>query len=469
MVIVGWAVTVLVYGLGRSGTAVATLLRRQGHAVEYVDAKIPQSEALDALGCRALTDALETSASLCIAAPGVPQQHADLVQLRESMEVIGEVEWVYRSFPSSPILGVTGTAGKTTTSQWLHDVLAQAGKKVALGGNIDPALAAVAAEDTVLVTELSSFQLERCPTLRPQTAIILNLGIDHVDRHGSVENYHLAKKQSIKNLAENNLFIYHHDDAILPSWAQAITAQGTAKAQAFSLEQPTDAYLDSTGNLILHGENLLHQDDLQVRGRHLIGNALAVSLAAYEQGLSHQQIAEGLAHFRGVAGRYHQVDTINGVHFIEDSIATRTLAVQAALEATPAPIIWLVGGQDKGADVQALEALVREKVSLAIGFGASGAAFLEKISPWTQTWHCQEMTGEASMLACCQRGYAHLTENRENYTTEHGGTVLLAPLAASFDQFDNYKERARAFEMAVAEVARANAVLHEAPHEVAHG
>lgn len=445
--------TVLVYGLGRSGTAVATLLRRQGQAVEYFDANIPQAEALDALGCRALGHALETSATLCIAAPGVPQQHADLIKLRESMEVIGEVEWVYRSFPSSPILGVTGTAGKTSTSQWLHDVLQNAGKKVALGGNIDPALSAVAAEDTLLVTELSSFQLERCPTLRPQTAIVLNLGIDHIDRHGSVENYHRAKKNIIENLAEGDLFIYHHDDAVLPTWAQTITAAGRAKVHAFSLEQATDAHLDTKGNLILDGKKLLHQNDLQLRGHHLISNALAVSLAAYAQGLSHQQIAEGLARFHGVAGRYHQVASLNGVHFIDDSIATRTLAVQAALEATPAPIVWLVGGQDKGADVQALEPLVREKVSLAIGFGASGAAFLEKIAPWTATWHCQENTGVASMRIACRRAYAHFSEEVKN-TAEYRGTVLLAPLAASFDQFRNYKERARAFQQAVTELAQ---------------
>jgi len=430
-------VRVLVYGLGRSGEAVGRLLRRQGHEVVYFDAKVPKSEELDALGGRATETPVQEAVDLCVAAPGVSWGAPDLVALRaRGLETVGEVEWVYRTV-DAPIVGVTGTAGKTTVTRWLSEALSMAGLDAPAGGNIDPALSAVAAPGRVLVAELSSFQLERSPTLKPEVAVLLNLGVDHLDRHGSVAAYHAAKGNLIANLDADSTFVFNGDDPVLRAWAAA----SPARTWGFSALQRADAHLDGAA-LVLHGERLLDVSELQLQGRHHQLNALAVALALSAKGLSREAIRRGLVSFSGVPGRYSAVGEVAGVRFVEDSIATRTLAVKAALEATPAPIAWIVGGQDKGASVQELGELVREKVALCLGIGEAGPHFTAQVAPWTRTRVLAHRDGEAAMRAAVREGAAFLRRLG-------GGTVLLAPLGASFDQFADYRARAEAFRRAV--------------------
>ena len=413
---------VLVYGLGRSGGAVARLLRRQGHAVWTYDAAAPQGDDLTALGCRPTETPLDVSADVCIAAPGVPYGAPDLVALRaQGVETIGEVEWVYRTV-AAEIVGITGTAGKTTTTRWLSHVLTGAGLDAPAGGNVDPALSAVAEAGRVLVTELSSFQLERCPTLKPSIAVVLNLGEDHLDRHGSVAAYHAAKRSLIANLTAAETFVYNQDDLRLRRWAEA----SPARTWGFSAGDEGAAAHLKNGTLFLHGDPLVAAAELQLSGHHLL-NALAVALACSAKGVSREAIRDGLTSFGGVPGRYSLVLERAGVRFIDDSVATRTLAVQAALTATPAPIAWIVGGQDKGADLGALEALVRERVVRCIGIGEAGRTFTTRAAAWTETSCVDVQDGDAAMLAAVTEAADALQKG--------GGTVLLAPLAASFDQF----------------------------------
>jgi len=435
-------VKVLVYGLGRSGGAVARLLRRQGHEVWTYDAAAPQGDDLTSLGCRRTDIPLTTPAEVCVAAPGVPYDAPDLVALRaRGLETLGEVEWVYRTVEAD-IIGITGTAGKTTTTRWLSHALTKAGLDAPAGGNVDPALAAVAEPGRVLVTELSSFQLERCPTLKPSVAVILNLGTDHLDRHGSVGAYHAAKGQLIANLTAAETFIYNHDDPVLRAWA----AGSPARTWGFSAHDARAAAHLTGDTLVLHGEPLLRAAALQLAGRHHLLNALAVALACSAKGLSRTAIRDGLTSFAGVPGRYSLVLEAAGVRFIEDSIATRTLAVQAALSATPAPIVWIVGGQDKGADLGPLEPLVRARVVRCIGLGEAGRAFAERVAAWTDTSYIDIRDGDAAMRAAVTQAAETLREG--------GGTVLLAPLAASFDQFRDYRDRARAFRRAAEAAAQ---------------
>ena len=437
---------VLVFGLGRSGLAVSRLLLEQGHEVVAFDERLQREQ----LELPVTSDPLTETVDLCIAAPGVPINHPTLQTLRErGVETIGEVEWVYRSV-DAPILGVTGTAGKTTTTRWLTDVLTGAGLQAVAGGNIDPALAAVARADTYLVTELSSFQLERCPTLKPRIAIVLNLGVDHLDRHGTVENYHQTKYAVTRNQTADDLFIYNADDPVLREWAAA----SRARTKGFSVMGEADAWLlerDSVPYLYLDGEPLLSVNDLQLSGRHQWGNALAVALAAADLGVSREAIAKGLVTFTGVPGRYAPVATLGGVTFVEDSIATRTLAVRAALEATPPPVVWLAGGADKGADLNSLRDLVREKVTLLVGIGAAGEGFARAFSD-TESHLCSQKDGAAALRCACEQGLSHLHKH-------HGGrgTVLLAPLAASFDQFKDYKDRAETFRQVVVQLVQEQA------------
>ncbi len=432
----------LVYGLGRSGVAVGKLLRSQGHEVVYFDENVEASPELDALGCeRANTPLEHANIDVCIAAPGVPYDHPDLEALRDrGVDTIGEVEWVYRTVDAE-IIGITGTAGKGTVTRWTSDVLRSAGLDAPAGGNIDPALAEVAGAGKTLVVEMSSFMLERTPTLKPLIAAALNLDIDHLDRHGSVAAYHAAKRNLIRNVDESCTFIYNADDATLRDWATE-AQQKNAEVRFFSTTQPANAYLNDD-SIFLDGDPLMPLSDLQIQGAHHRANALAVTLICQAKGLSREEIRRGLAEFTGVPGPYSLVKTIGKVRFIEDSIATRSLSVRAALEATPAPIVWLAGGQDKGADFTALEPLIRAKVALFIGIGVSGERFAEAVSPWTQTVVVEVEDGQAAMHQAAQQAAKFLQDFPQ------GGTVLLAPLAASFDQFKDYKERARAFRDAV--------------------
>ena len=456
--------SVLVYGLGRSGVAVSKLLRSQHHKVVYFDEKVEVSPELDALGCERTDEPLSTDLNIdiCIAAPGVPYNHPDLEALRgRGVETIGEVEWVYRTV-DAPIIGITGTAGKGTVTRWTSDALQAAGLDAPAGGNIDPALSEVAEEGKTLVVELSSFMLERTPTLKPLIAVALNLDVDHLDRHGSVRSYHEAKRNLIKNLDEGCTFIYNADDTDLRAWATEAEGKG-ARILSFSTTQQTgqkaDAYL-TDDTIFLDGDPLVPLQDLQIQGSHHHANALAVALICKAKGLNREEIRRGLEQFTGVPGRYSLVRTLGNVHFIEDSIATRALAVRAALEATPAPIVWLAGGQDKGADFTALEPLIRDKVALFIGIGASGRAFAEAVSKWTKTVVVEARDGQTAMHQAVQEAVKFLQN------VPQGGTVLLAPLAASFDQFKDYKERARAFRDAVHALENSNTFQTTSQEEV---
>jgi UDP-N-acetylmuramoylalanine--D-glutamate ligase len=431
-------VKVLVYGLGRSGLAAAKLTLSQGHDVSFLeqrDSGPDISEAL-ALGARRIRTAAEADASVCIAAPGVPIDHPDLQLLRENgTEVIGEVEWVYRTIPGS-FTGITGTAGKGTVTSWIAHVLRLAGIDAEAGGNLDPALTAVARPGALHVVEMSSFQLERCPTFAPQTAIVLNLGVDHLDRHGSVSTYHATKKALLANLSEESLFIHNADDALLRDWA----AETPARSRGFSLQHEATAYLTADGQLHLSGRPLLPAAELGVNGRHNIANALAVALACEEAGVAHEVIARGLATFPGLPGRYSLVTSVGGLNFIEDSIATRPLAVAAALEATPGPVVWLAGGVNKGADITRFADLLRERVVLFVGFGEAGPEFCQALEPFVPTVLCSESDGRSALRCALQHAVAQLSGDGRPQ-----GTVLLAPLAASFDQFRDYRERAEIF------------------------
>lgn len=441
--------SVLVYGLGRSGRAAATLLRRQGREVLLYDANPDPDEVaqLQALGCSWTDAPRDAKVEQCIAAPGVPWDHPDLCALRaRQIDTIGEVEWVQRTIPAT-LIGITGTAGKTTVTRWLEWVLQRAGHDAVAGGNVDPALAAVAAEGKTLVVELSSFQLERCPTLKPKVAVLLNLGEDHLDRHRSVAAYHAAKYRLIANLDAHDTLVFNQDDPTVRRWAEASPAQ----CVGYSLRESAHGYLDrTTQELVIalpHETLRMNVQALQVNAQHYYSNALAVALSGAALGLSREQIRTGLTSFSGVPGRYSLVAQVAGVRFIEDSIATRTLAVKAALEATPGPIAWIAGGQDKGARFEELAALIERKVVLFLAIGSCAAAFATHAARYSQTRLCQDPDGERALADAVRQAFEFLARHHPGE-----GTVLLAPLAASFDQFRDYRHRAEAFRRAVREM-----------------
>ncbi len=451
----------LVYGLGRSGGAVVARARAEGDPVVFFEAR-PEGDdvrAAEALGARRVADiaaalALVPRPAICVAAPGVPIDHPDLQRLRTAgIEVIGEVVWVLRRAPARTV-GVTGTAGKGTVTRWTADVLVAAGVDAVAGGNLDPALAAVARPGATLVVELSSFQLERAPGLRPDVAVVLNLGVDHLDRHRDVASYHAAKHALVANLGPDETFVANADDPTVATWASA----SRARVRTFALGAAADARWDRASDLLLlDGRPLLRASDLRVRGPHLVADALAVALATDALGVPRDAIAEGLRAFGGLPGRHVEIGRLGGVRFVDDSIATRPLAVEAALRACDPPVVWLAGGVDKGAEVGALAEALRDRVVLTLGIGASGSAYARAAAAFAPAEVAPPGDGPATLAWAVRRAYAELKG-------AHGGrgTVLLAPLAASFDQYRDYAHRGAVFRAATAalgaEVAAAEGV-----------
>jgi len=432
----------LVVGLGRSGLGVLRLAARRGQTAVWMDdrpASRDVAEAL-ALGASPLASPDLPPVDLVVAAPGVPLTHPLLRRARQQgLEVIGEIELAYR-LTDLPIVAVTGTAGKTTTTTLTAHLLGTAGFSVGLGGNIDPPLVEVI--DTphdVLVVELSSFQSERSPTLRPLVTVLLNLGRDHIDRHGSLAAYHAAKTRVLENLTPESHLVVNADDPA------ALTASWTCPAgrHTFSvLDSRADARL-AAGWLVVLGERVIRRADFPLDGDHHLSNALAACLAAQLAGAPIAALAEGLRTTPRVPGRYQEVARAERDghlwRYVDDSIATRELAVKAALESTPPPIAWILGGQDKGAEPATLAPAIRNRVTVAIAIGRDGPRLAEAVGAWTHTLVVAEPDGRAAMRAAVGLATSSLPE---------GGTILLAPLCASFDQFADYRDRSEAFRQA---------------------
>lgn len=434
--------SLVLFGLGRSGLAVAARCQRLGIPFAFYDEHAPRSMVAEAVAAGGTELPTVTGVhGTIIAAPGVPWDHPLLEAARANgAQVIGEVEWVANT-STNDMVGVTGTAGKGSVTAWLTHVLTKSGIPATAGGNIDPALSAVVSDQAgILVTELSSFQLERSPTLAPRLRILLNLGEDHLDRHYTKSAYHEVKLRLLNNLGPDDVVILNADDDELMARAQHVPR---AQRRLFSLERGADAYVDANDVIKLYGEALLHVKDVPLPGRHQVANALAVIVAAAELGLDHDEIANTLVTFPGLPGRFATVTTRNGVTYYTDSIATRPLAVQAALQSAAGPVVWLAGGRSKGASLAPLHSVVREKVALLVGFGESGPAFANAFANDTNTVVVTGHTGEESVRAAVAAAEQYFAGRGT------GGSIVFAPLGTSFDQFTDFTERQDVFIKAV--------------------
>ncbi|WP_229723533.1 UDP-N-acetylmuramoyl-L-alanine--D-glutamate ligase [Deinococcus aerolatus] len=412
----------LIYGLGRSGRGVARFLAAEGRPAEWHDAR-PSAEDL-ALMNRLHFERGEVGDEYqtVVAAPGVPIDHPDLEGLRgRGAEILGEVALAARLRPALPIVGVTGTAGKGGTTVLIASLLRACGVNAREGGNIDPPLLDVVDAAEVAVAELSSFQLERVPGLRLPVAVITNLGVDHLDRHGTEAAYHAAKLNITAGQQAGDMLV-------IPEGLEVRTRAGV---RTFS---PSRLVLGS-------GEEVLPASELP-ESIHP-ANAAAALLAAEAMLLRLGRpapvavLAAALRAARPQRGRFETVARVGGVRFIDDSIATRTLAVQAALERAAPPIAWLVGGRDKGADLGPLRAAAQGRVKTVVAFGEDGERLARGLGlPYVTV---SGTDGDGTMQAAAQAGLDALGGE---------GTVLLAPVGTSFDQFRDYAQRGDSFRRA---------------------
>lgn len=420
----------MVYGLGRSGRGAARFLAGEGLRADWVDMKPgPDDLALmQELGFVQGDPA--GSYDVVVAAPGVPIDHPDLLALRaRGADVIGEVVLAARQRPTLPMVGITGTAGKGGTTVLVAHLLRACGVKALEGGNIDPPLLDVVDEAEVAVVELSSFQLERVPGLRLPVAVITNLGVDHLDRHGSIEMYHAAKLNITAGQRAGEVLV-------IPAGLRVSTE---ATVRLFTPEQIA----------LSDGTPVLDPAELP-EGLHPANAAAAVlateaMLRNLGRPVDTTILREGLLTAKPVAGRFETVARAGNVKFIEDSIATRTLAVEAALKRATPPIAWLVGGRDKGAEVEPLMAAAQGRVTRVIAFGEDGEKLATQLGLPFET-----VTGTDSddiMRNATQAGFNAL---------DGQGTVLLAPIGTSFDLFKDYKARGASFARAAQAIAQAH-------------
>ena len=434
--------TVLVVGAGVSGLAVCKfLLAHQAQVILADSRELPDlSKELAVLvrqGVRLyLGNFLPAMVDwdLVVTSPGVPPMIPLLSMSRAAgVEVIGEVELAYR-FSQATFVGITGTNGKTTTTSLIHYIFEHSGVDARIGGNIGvPVIGFAEDYHGLIVTELSSFQLESCDQFRPHIAVYLNLTPDHLDRHGTFDAYREAKERIFAHQQAEDYAVLNYDDPVVANVAQRIAA----KAFYFSLHQvlPEGAYYQE-GNLYISDggkkQLLLPADAVFIKGQHNLQNALAAAACTYLQGVAIDEIAEALRIFPGVEHRLEVVTEQNHILYVNDSKATNPDSTEKALLSFDQPIILIAGGFDKGSDFSPLMDLIQQKVKRMIILGESLPAIKRAADQvGYRDYQLADSFDEAVALA--------------QVAAEPGDVVLLSPACASWDMFKNFEERGRRF------------------------
>jgi UDP-N-acetylmuramoylalanine--D-glutamate ligase len=442
---------ILVVGLGKSGAAAALFLESRGARVTVSDSK-PQTQ-LGGLIPQLLDKgiAVETGVhgertfrdqDLIVVSPGVPVNAPSLTQARQlGIQIIGEVELASRYLEGS-IIAITGSNGKTTTTTLAGEILSRGGKKVLVGGNIGtPVIELVSQSDPGgwIVLEISSFQLETIESFHPKISVILNITPDHLDRHGTFENYVAAKARIFENQTIDDSAVLNADDPACGDIGKGIKPQ----IVWFSRKKEVTSGASVRGDEIVwktfKGETkVLSVRDIPLKGAHNLENVLAAVCVGMLAGCAPERIREAVANFKAVEHRLEFVSRIHGVDYYNDSKATNVDATMKALESFPGNIHVILGGKDKGSDYSVLNDLLRQRVKRVYTIGAAAKKIEEQIAGAAPIEHCETLEKAVKFAA------ARALE---------GDVVVLAPACASFDQFENYEHRGRAFKEAVFELA----------------
>jgi len=446
---------VTVVGAARSGLAAAKLLARRGSSVfltEYGSPELGISEGLNAEGIRfefgGHTDRA-LNADLFVLSPGVPT-NADLVQeaLGRNIPVYSEIE-VASWFCKGPIVAVTGSNGKTTTTSLISHLFRTACRDFVVAGNIGFAFSDHIDEigdDTAVVLEVSSFQLDHIATFRPRVSVLLNITPDHLNRYeNNFDLYARSKFRIFENQQPDDWLVFNHDDEIVRDFVEPWCAERGITPWPISIERELERgafvrdgrvvlALPETLNpqsTMIYEEELMPSDDLALHGRHNLYNSLASAIAARAMEIRSDVVRQSLTSFEGVPHRLETVRTVHDVTYVNDSKATNVNAVWYALESFSKPVVLIAGGHDKGNDYGPLERLVSDKVKGIIGLGESGDKVLADLGSFA------EQTGRAQTMEEAIQ-YARLM-------AEPGDVVLLSPACASFDMYENYEQRGEDF------------------------
>ena len=433
---------VLVVGLGKSGVASALFLKKHGAKVSVSDTKSGDElrNEIPVLLDNGITvetgghgDRTFRGQDLIVVSPGVPVDAPPLVQARSLGEsVIGEIELAAQFLPG-PIVAITGSNGKTTTTTLAGEVMTASGFPTLVGGNIGtPAisLAERAKAGTVIVLEISSFQLETIQTFRPKVAVVLNVTPDHLDRHRTFEIYTDAKARIFENQQGSDFAVLNADDPT----CVAMGARTRAQVFWFSrLKEVQQGAWVRDGNIVFRDaggqREILQVSEIPLKGAHNLENVLAAVSAGALMECAPEKIRQAVRDFKAVEHRLEFVASIRGVDYYNDSKATNVDATIKALESFPANIHLILGGKDKGSDYTVLNDLLRQRVKRVYTIGAA-AAKIESQIKGPELVHAETLENAI---------------RKASAAAQAGDVVLLAPACASFDQFKNYEHRGKVF------------------------
>jgi UDP-N-acetylmuramoylalanine--D-glutamate ligase len=425
---------VAVLGAGLSGAAAALLLKSEGANVTVLDSaeekKLLRStiDNLRAQGVQVIcgldADRDSNKYDLVVTSPGIdPASTLGRNFWSRRIDIIGELELGWRSC-DAPVIAVTGTNGKTTTTEMLAQMLNQCGQKTIACGNIGKPLSEVAREKIkydVLTVEVSSFQLETIREFHPLIALWLNFAPDHLDRYRSVGDYRSAKLRLFENQTSDDVAIVNASEQLPELRARRITFSAYTNRADFRL---------SEGAILFENQPVLRMNQTKLRGSHNIENLMATLAAGHARGLSFEQMVPPLSAYEPQPHRCEFVRQIGGVDYINDSKATNLDAVEKALQAQTKPVVLIAGGKDKGFNYQPLRTLVKEKVRATILIG-------EMAKQIARDWDGVVKTDMATSLAdAVERAHA---------AAKSGEVVLFSPGTSSFDMFKSYADRGDQF------------------------
>lgn len=440
---------IVVLGGGESGAGAAVLAKVKGFDVFLSDKGEIAKEYADMLKKWEIpfeqgqhTEELILNADEVIKSPGIPTTAPMVKKLSEQgTHIISEIEFAGR-YDTAKKICITGSNGKTTTTSLIYYLLKEAGLNVGLGGNIGKSYAYQVATEhfDYYVLEISSFQLDNCYDFHPDIAIITNITPDHLDRYGyEMENYVKAKFRITRNLKPEDCFIFDSDDEITINHLDKIIVE--AKKLPFTQKDKVEqgAYLEDDKIVVKYDDDEcdIYLKELALGGKHNIYNSMAAALAAKASGIENEVIRNSLETFQPIEHRLEPVLSVGGVLYINDSKATNVDAAWYALECQTKPVVWIVGGTDKGNDYDVLKGLVKEKVKAIVCLGVDNHKFHEAFEGIVGKENIKD-TLSAEEAVKASAAFA-----------KDGDVVLLSPCCASFDLFTCYEDRGEQFKKAV--------------------
>ena len=437
----------VVLGAGESGVGAAILAKKQGFDVFLSDNKSITEELQvileeESISWEAGTHTLATmkGARIVVKSPGIPDSISLIQELKsQGSAIVSEIEFASQ-YTNATLIGITGTNGKTTTTLLTYEILKNAGLNVGIAGNIGTSFARQVAQEEFdyYVLEISSFQLDNIKNFAPHIAVITNITPDHLNRYNdSLEEYIKAKLKITQNQSQKDFFLFNSDDPILSE--ALVHHQANSKKISFGFEEKEKlTTTHQQDHFILKKRNkeiMINTAQFTLAGRHNLLNAMAAATIGSILDISKESIRESLTHFKGAPHRMEKVLSIQRVNYINDSKATNVNATYFALESIDTPLVWIVGGVDKGNEYDTLLPIIRTKAKAIICLGVDNDKLKETFEGITDIFIETQSMSEAVKIS--------------HKVAAPRDTVLLSPACASFDLFKNYEDRGDQFKNAV--------------------